>query len=74
MEDYRLISPVRSADSRNARLQAVGLQRKNRKVLFKLEPDTLKSFLRHEVPIHSEHDPFRPMGYFDSYAKNNTVG
>lgn len=37
-----------------------------------LPGDDLEVWLRYEVPNHTEHDPFRPLGYRDSWAGKTT--
>lgn len=69
MEDYRLIPAVRRTDSRDARLSNMGRSRNRNPRSTFLNKQELDSFLRYVVSNYSEHDPYRPMGYFDSCAK-----
>lgn len=68
MENYRLIPAIRSTDKGNERVQAVHQKTHSARRTITLEPDTLDAFLRYEVSNYTEHDPFRPMGRFDSWA------
>lgn len=70
MEDYRLIRAIPASASRHEGISIVGPRREHRKTTWsKLTPDLLQAFLRYEASNYTEHDPFRPLGYFDSYAK-----